>query len=289
VILLLLSCAPTSEDTAPPASGPVHLNDARQLHFTPKLDAATLTRLSHADITLDWSTLHQGDRGGALIAGDITTVRLRQFTALSPSALLEGFSAGTITQADVSMTLRCQPTAEACAFSDFTFEAGHSFDVAGAFSEDGGTWMAEVFVDPDQPAEARILLIADDSSPLTVADITNDSSAIQLTVDEKPGEIALPEGGTLDWGDLTQTGDGRVLLPDRVETALLVTTDASTALESLILDPWQLAEVVALDVYGETTLSLDAPWSAGSSHWLILQGRGSEQHLTLSLFPLESP
>lgn len=285
LLSLLIACAPIGSDTASPQAGPVRLDDHHQLPFTTRLEVSSQTMCSGEDASVDWSRLREGDRGEALVAGDVTTARLRQFADFTPAALLEGLSAQTITQADVSVTLRCQPADETsrCSLSDFTFEAGHYFDTPGAFTEGSGTWLAEVFVAPDQPAAARILLLASDDASLAEAYLTDDSSAVVVTASALPEPLPVPVGGTLDWSDLTETGDGSALLADRVESAVLVEAADVSALESLILDP----AGVSAEVYGETTLTLDEALPSGDPLWLILQGRGSEQHLTLSLFSLD--
>ncbi len=284
---LLIACAPTGSDTASPQAGPVRLDDHHQLPFTTRLEVSAQTMRSGEDASVDWSRLQEGDRGEAMIAGDVTAVRLRQFADFTPAALTEGLSAQTITQADVSVTLRCQPVDETsrCSLSDFTFEAGHYFDTPAALTEGSGTWLAEVFVDSAQPAAARILLLADDDAPLADALLTDDSSAVVVTA-SAPSE-PLPVGGTLDWSDLTETGDGSALLADRVESAVLVAAADVSALEALILDPAGMPAITSAEVYGETTLTLDEALPSGAPLWLILQGRGSEQHLTLSLFSLD--
>jgi hypothetical protein len=293
-LLPLLACSGdgTGMDSADTVveSESIVLESSQQVRFSLQLDADTLSLASGTDITVDWSALGQSDLGGALDPGAVEEVRLRQFSALSPDALLAGLAAGSIAQTDVSVTLRCRPDAgvSQCAFSAFTFEAGHHYDTVGAFTAGSGTWLVEVFSQAGQPADARLLLLADDAATGDTATVDDDSSALLVSLTGKPVGIAtVAEAVTLDWSAVSETGSGGALVANRFETALLIPTAEGDTAESLILDPQSAEPLAAVDVYGETTLLLEPDWLTAGSLWLVLTGQSGPLTPSLALFLLE--
>jgi hypothetical protein len=212
-----------------------------------RLEVLTQVAAAEADLVLDWSALRHDLWGRPLEPTiDAQRVMLYHFRIDDLASVLDGLEDGSLPQSVVDLQVSCESEAARCAFSEFTFTAGHDIDVAGRFREGDGTWLVQVQRSDGQEAVAYLALEPDLDSTAVLIPVTDRSSTRRLEAElrSSPTIPLLGEALLLDWTALTTDCLGDPLLPGDLDELILARVPdlALDHPEELLLDLPAIAE-----------------------------------------------
>ncbi len=239
----------------------VELADGDAVELGVQLDVDVQVLDAGADIELSWRLLATTDAGEPVdLVPDPVRVELLQFADMEPDAVLQALADGSLSQRDVTISVRCVTENDYCSFSQFVFQAGHAIDVPGAFEEGSGTWLAQVYLEAEQPPTARLILHPRADAGVSTAHFTDDCSSVVIDPPDDPGEpLAVPADGrvVLDWSDLETTSFGQDLSLPQLDQLVLARVRSEVGLDDAALRLLDLAEDAwVIDISGRASVDL---------------------------------
>jgi hypothetical protein len=217
-----LACAPapSTVDTGSFEGALILLNDEQGAPVRSELEVMLQPVRAGVDVMVDWSQLRHDVWGRPLDplaeTDRVTLLHLR----LDLQATLDGLAQGTIPQSAVDLQVGCTSDEARCAFSEFSFAAGHPVDLIERFQPGDGCWLLSVQHSGSGADAAFLALLPVPDAEPTVASIDDRSSARWVDVDLRAlPTVELPLGGhpVLDWGDLATSSTGGALEPSQLD------------------------------------------------------------------------
>jgi hypothetical protein len=196
---------------------------------------------------------------------------LLTFPRLSPPEILAALASDTLQQSEIGGYLMCETDTGQCALDDFGI-FGSQPGVSPHFTDVEGTWLIVLQAEGTLGATSLLFLDPDEGSTELVAHITDESATLVAEVDlvgAEPLRVAADTEISLDWSDLSRTGQGNGLDTHRLNRLEVARYPVELGeLEARFFELSQLAEeTITVDIAGITATTIP-PLEPGHA-WLV--------------------
>lgn len=287
-----LACrTPVADDTG---SAPVEvlLSDLALSTVQMSYDIGQAPLLAGGEGVVTWTELTVDTHGRAVDSpAAVAGLVLARLTDDDLAGAVAALARGELAQQAISLQVGCATSTGSCQIAELAFDSGHPIDMAAAFAEGTGPWLAWLDpVDGNEPVALVELVPTAEATAVAAFQDGGSRLTATLTADETPLALPLDGQAWLDWASLTVSSQGAPLFPQRLDQLALSRVAADTPDEDRLL---RLAEV-ALDrwegeVSGATQVWLPDLRSPDGSASLGELGGEGDWLLTLSCSTCTAP